>query len=430
MSDFPLPPGQLGLPFLGESIAFIKDPDFMAERQQRYGNIFKSSIFGEKTIFIMGAEALQAFFALESQNFVVNFPKPLRALIGENSLSLKSGKSHSHYRKSLAKFFQGEILATYSPKIIATTISYLKRWEVLQSFEWHSELRNYALDIACGLILGTGESLPKDFGLLYQTWSKGLFSINPKVFNEAMKAKKLLLLEIEILIDQQKENPQMQPNVLSWMLSGTDEHNNSIPLEEIKTQLLTLLFAGHETVASALCSLCLLLGQYPEVRERVAQEQIEGYSISPDSLKQLPYLDAVLKEVLRLIPPVGGGFRKAKQTCEIEGYCCPKGWNVIFQIDRTHLDPLRYPNPHQFNPDRFLNPMPTQPFTHAPYGGGIHECIGKEIAQVELKIFTTLLVQNYIWEIVPDQNLETERLPTPHPKGGLKVDFRPKSQSL
>lgn len=151
----------------------------------------------------------------------------------------------------------------------------------------------------------------------------------------------------------------------------------------------------------------------------------------PELRNYMKYLEQVLKEVLRVMPPVAGGFREVIQTCEINGYTIPKGWSVLYQISRTHQDSTRYPNPKQFDPERFdVNQTgKSQLFSYVPFGGGMRECLGKEFARLEMKIFAALLIRNSEWDLVPSQNLDVEMLPTPHPKDGLKVYFRRKIAS-
>ncbi len=142
----------------------------------------------------------------------------------------------------------------------------------------------------------------------------------------------------------------------------------------------------------------------------------------------MTYLEQVLREVLRLNPPVGGGFKKVSRTCEFNGYKFPQNWNIIYEISLTHQDDSVYSNPQQFDPDRFISSEKiedvTRSLSYVPFGGGVRECLGKEFARLEMKIFAAHLVRDYVWELLPHQNLQMIPIPAPHPKGGLKVNFR------
>ncbi len=135
----------------------------------------------------------------------------------------------------------------------------------------------------------------------------------------------------------------------------------------------------------------------------------------------------MLKEVKRLIPPVGAGFRGAVETFEFGGYCIPKGWNVQYQIAQTHKDEDIYPESDRFDPNRFDPDKPADKqasFGYIPFGGGLRECIGKEFARLEMRLFASKILQNYQWELVENQNLELITVPIPRPRDGLKVHFR------
>ncbi|MDY7022665.1 MAG: cytochrome P450, partial [Cyanobacteriota bacterium] len=161
-------------------------------------------------------------------------------------------------------------------------------------------------------------------------------------------------------------------------------------------------------------------------KAQAEQQQLQlSEPLSFEQLKLMPYLDQVLKEVLRFVPPVGGAFRQVIETCEFNGYTLPKGWSVLYQIGRTHYDPSIYNEPDKFDPDRFF-PERTEekPYGYLPFGGGMRECLGKEFAKLEMKILAILLLREYEWELLANQNLEMTVAPTPHPKDDLLVNFR------
>jgi cytochrome P450 len=176
-------------------------------------------------------------------------------------------------------------------------------------------------------------------------------------------------------------------------------------------------------------SFCLLLAQHPDTLVRARQEQEQfawDEPLTMDQLKQMTYLETVLKEALRLISPVGGGFRRFTQSCEFNGYSIPQGWNAIYQISETHKDSCIYSQPEKFDPDRFCPARAEdkqKQFSYVPFGGGPRECLGLSYAYLLMKVFAVYLIRGYNWELLPNQNLTLEMIPTPHPRDGLKVHF-------
>lgn len=432
-SNLSLPPGQSGLPIIGETIAFLSDRNFFNKRQAKYGTIFKTNIFGRLTVVITGAEGNYFLLSNENKSFVSTWPKSTQILLGSTSLAVQNGDFHTARRKLLYQAFQPRALASYIPVMEEITHQYLKRWEHLKTFVWYLELRNYTLDIACKLLINIDQGSQTRIGKLFKIWDEGLFSIPLNLpwtkFGKALKARKELLKEIEGIITQRQKNNLQINDSLGILLNARDEAGNQLTIEELKDQILLLLFAGHETLTSALTSFCLLMCQYPKTLEKIAQEQDRLNIQAPfnlESLKQMIYLEQVLKEVLRIISPVGGGFREVIQDCEFQSYTIPKSSIVLYQINQTHQDPKIYLEPEQFDPERFSTERAEdkqKTFGYIPFGGGLRECLGKEFARLEMKIFATLLTQHYTWELLPNQDLSLNLVPTPRPKDGLKVSL-------
>ena len=134
------------------------------------------------------------------------------------------------------------------------------------------------------------------------------------------------------------------------------------------------------------------MAQFPEVqtKARAEQQAFSQHPLTLESLKHMTYLDQVMQEVLRLIPPVGGAFRDVIQTCEYGGYQIPADWSILYGINVTHADPETFSKPEQFDPERF-DPERAEdkakPFSHVPFGGGLRECLGKEFARLEMRLF-------------------------------------------
>jgi len=434
LSSLPLPPGSFGLPFIGETLSFLRDPNFAKKRHKKYGPVFKSQLFGRPTIFLLGAEANHFLLTHENQYFSTSWPHSTKVLLGPAALSVQTGAEHQQRRKLLSQAFQPRALAGYVTTMEQITHRYLHKWEQLGTLTWYPELRNYTLDIACKLIVGTESGSQSKLGEWFKTWCDGLFTVPIPLpgtkFGRAMRCRELLLGEIEKIIQQRQQEANLAQDALSLLLQAKDEEENSLSIDELKDQVLTLLFAGHETLTSAIASLCRLLAQHPEVlaAARFEQQQLAiEEPLTLEHLKQMSYLEQVLKEVLRVVPPVGGGFREAIKPCEFNGYSIPQGWSVLYQISRTHQDSSIYDQPERFDPERFGAERAEdkfKPFSYVPFGGGIRECLGKEFAKLEMKVFAALLVRHYKWELLPEQNLELVMVPTPHPQDGLQVSLR------
>lgn len=431
MAFLTTPPGKLGLPLLGETLAFLRDPDFAKKRHRRYGPIFKTQLLGNPTIFLKGAEANDFVLTHENQYFVVSWPPSVKRLLGPLSLALQTGALHLQRRKLLAQAFQPRALADYVSVMAAISDQYLERWVALETLTWYPELRNYTFDIACKLLIGLDQASQTELGGWFETWCEGLFSLPLHLpwtrFGKAYRCREQLLKGLEALIRERQQEGSQGNDALGVLLRARDEDGQPLGLAELKDQVLLLLFAGHETLTSALASFCLLLAQHPAVKDRARaeQSQFRGEPLTLETLKQMTYLEQVLKEVLRCIAPVGGGFRQVLESCEFGGFLIPKGWSVLYEISLTHQENELFRAPEQFDPERFSPERAAdkgKPFSYVPFGGGVRECLGKEFARLELKLFAAKLLQGYDWSLLP-QDLTLVTVPTPHPKDGLQVRF-------
>ncbi|XP_051475971.1 cytochrome P450 26C1 [Apus apus] len=151
--------------------------------------------------------------------------------------------------------------------------------------------------------------------------------------------------------------------------------------------------------------------------------------ISLEKLSRLRYLDCVIKEVLRVLPPVSGGYRTALQTFELDGYQIPKGWSVMYSIRDTHETAAIYQSPpDSFDPDRFsaARTEAAGRFHYIPFGGGARSCIGKELAQAILKLLAIELVSTARWELATPGYPAMQTVPIVHPiNDGLQLYFHP-----
>ncbi|MEO1620205.1 MAG: cytochrome P450 [Cyanobacteria bacterium J06632_3] len=432
----PLPPGNFGLPIIGETLKFFNDSDFAKKRHAEFGPVFKTRLLGSPTVFVKGPEGNRFILSHENDYFQVSWPPSVKKLLGPLSLALQSGHTHTARRKLLVQAFQPRALSGYIPAMEAISDRYFQSWLDQTELTWYPQLRNYTLDIACKLLIGLDQGSETTLGELFETWCAGLFSIPVNLpwtaFGKAWRSREKLLAEIEQLVRSRqtliKENPDRpETDALDIMLNARDEETGEgLSIEELKDQVLLLLFAGHETLTSAIASFCLLTAQNPDVlaKARTEQAQFANQPLTLELLKQMTYLDQVIKEVMRLVPPVGGGFRKVLRDCEYGGFTLPKGWSALYQIGSTHSDRDIFPNPKDFNPERFSpDAEKLKPFSHVPFGGGLRECLGKEFARLEMKVFAARLLREYSWTLLPNQDLSMRTVPTPKPRDGLKVRF-------
>ena len=172
-----LPPGSLGLPLIGDTLNFLQDSQFAKKRHQQYGPIFKTSLFGQPTVFMRGQEAKLFILSNDNQYFVMTVAPSMKALLGPLSLTLQTGANHQNRRKLLYQAFQPRALAGYIGAMENITQRYLEKWEKMETMTWYPELRDYTFDVAGKLLVGIDNASETALRHNFEIWCKGLFSI-------------------------------------------------------------------------------------------------------------------------------------------------------------------------------------------------------------------------------------------------------------
>ncbi|MBD1825598.1 cytochrome P450 [Cyanobacteria bacterium FACHB-DQ100] len=422
-----LPPGNFGLPVIGETLSFLFDPQFVEKRYRKYGVVFKSHILGKPAVFMMGAEAVEFLLSTGFENFSWRdgYPETFHKLLGR-SLFAQEGEEHRRNRRLIMPAFHGAALARYFETMDKLICKYLVKWEQKQEFKWFEEFKQLTFEIASQIFLGIDSSdEAKRFSDLFATLTDGFFSF-PSLpgsrFHKSVKARDQILVHLDQVIDRRRQHPT--DDALSLLIQAEDESGDRLSTEEIRVQALLLLFAGHETTTAMLTWLVLELARHPEVLEKARSEQQHfDSSITLDQLSKMPYLDQVLNEVERLHPPIAGGFRGVIKPFEFAGYQIPQGWMAQYSILFTHRLPELYPNPEKFDVDRWKDTK-QKPFSLIGFGGGSRICIGLAFAKLEMKLIAAHLLRSYAWDLLPNQSLKPVIIPTRRPKDGLKVRFQ------
>jgi len=199
---------------------------------------------------------------------------------------------------------------------------------------------------------------------------------------------------------------------MSLLLQARDEDGEPLSDKELRDELVTLLVAGHETTATSLAWTLERITRHPEVLARL-EDDADG-----------EYLDAVIKESLRLRPVVPAVARQLAEPVELGGYELPAGVSIVPSIYLTHRRPDIYPEPLAFKPERFVDSSPSN-FEYLPFGGGVRRCLGASFAQFEMKIVLGTILR-HARVSAPDSRAErvTRRSITFAPSSGGRIVAR------
>jgi cytochrome P450 len=235
------------------------------------------------------------------------------------------------------------------------------------------------------------------------------------------------------VIRSRRENPGQPDDLLAMLVLSTGMSD-----ELIRDQLLTLLIAGHDTSTALLAWALHLLGEHPEVAEKIRQEMDSVLGTGPDAsgeppaieqFSRLRYLDQVINETLRLYPPIHLGSRIAAMDLDFQGFKIPAGSRVVYSIYLTHRHKKYWPDPARFDPERFSlqQSQGRLPYTFVPFGGGPRNCIGLAFAQVEVKLVLAFILKNFNFCPAPGKPTVRAHMGAtlePHPGVWMEITHR------
>ena len=406
-----------------EAIGFFRDPDFATKRFIEHGDVFETSLIGQRLVFIRGDEAIADLLA---QGDAVEgwWPESVRQLLGSQSLANRNGSEHKARRRVVGQLFSSAALKRYTPGMIGLVDDLSQ--ELLHEttpIQLADRMRRFAFRVIATTVLGLEGSDRDALFQDFEIWTQALFSVPIAIpgtpFANALAARRRLLDRLRDVLEQADQNR----GGLDLLGGGLDEAGQPLSADDIVEQLLLLLFAGYETTASSLSCLMRACLIEPHV-EPWLREELDGLDWPPqgdattafDGLRA-PRLQAVVTEVMRMTPPVGGFFRRTCRPIELANILIPKGH--VVQVALASSNRAGSSDLNNFRPQRHLDGS-NKP-TLLPFGGGERVCLGKALAELEIRLMVVGLLKRVQLSLAGDQDLDLQLIPSPSPKGGLKV---------
>jgi cytochrome P450 len=315
--------------------------------------------------------------------------------LGMNSVLLLDGDAHREQRRLLMPPFRGNHLASYADAMAGVAITEIARWPRNQPVRLHPRMQTLTLEVILRVVFGLTEGerlnqLRAEMGRIFvRTTGVAtqlfLVALGPRRIRAALTQRLLRgvdrLIYTEIDERRRADDIVERVDVLSMLLLA--RHGDGEPMSdaEIRDELMTLLLAGHETTATALAWAVERLVRHPDYHSRLKDEICTG---------QTQFLDAVIKETLRLRPVISLVSRRLQEPMAIGGVRLPAGVDVVPSIYLMHRRPDIYPEPERFVPERFLGKRPGT-YTWIPFGGGIRRCLGEAFAEHEMRVVLATL---------------------------------------
>jgi cytochrome P450 len=410
MNTMRLPPGP-PLPTLAQTALFLARPvEFLDVCHRRYGDCFtvNTYLIGREIEVVHPDLVRQVFTGDPDVMRAGEANDILRPLLGSRSVLLLDGPEHVRQRKLLMPPFHGERVMAWARTMQEVTARVIDTWRPGSPFALHPHMQRITLEVILRTVFGVDDGSPLDdlrdaLTRVLDRQSRpidSLFTLPPlrKSFlglspwdgflRDREDADALIYRQIARRRAERDRDGARRTDVLAMLLDARDEAGEPMTDVELRDELVTLLVAGHETTATMLCwAMDFLLGDervLTKVRRELADAGGEG-DLDLAILVKLPYLDAVIKEVLRLRPVVPAVGRRLKEPITLGRYEIPAGELVVPVSFLTHRLASVYPEPEAFKPERFVDVKP-DPYAWYPFGGGARRCLGMTFSLHELKV--------------------------------------------
>ncbi len=386
-----LPPGPHG-PAVLTTVRLMRTPlELLSRWHARYGDAFTVRLAGFGTgVYVADPDAIRELFTGDQSDLRAgeanSFMEPV---LGPHSVLVLDGPEHLRQRKLLLPPFQGTRVGAFREVIRDVAEREIARWRPGAQLVLRERMRALTFEVICRAVFGVTE--PELVERLRERLvavidSNPIFVIAPAaraelgrfspgaVFARRLRAADAVLYEE---IERRRHEPDLEQrsDVLSLLLRARDEQGRAMSDSELRDELFTMLSAGHETTATALAFAFELLLRNPAVLARLREEIEAGEDDA--------YLDAVVKETLRLRPVIDAAERTLTVSRTVAGWELPAGVKVYPAIALVHLREDLYPDAHAFRPERFVEDG-AESYSWLPFGGGIRRCIGAALAHAEI----------------------------------------------
>jgi cytochrome P450 len=438
--SFRRPPSPPGLPLLGHSLGFSRDPLGFMERLRPYGDMTFLRLGGTDVYFLNHADLIRDVLTAQRHKFEIStMRRRLEVGLGTGLLTSR-GELHARQRRLMQPVFRKSKIESYAGFMAAYTERQAEGWRDAQELDITGEMMKLAMMIVAKTLFDHEVEGESDHVSRHLSTALEFFAgmMSPFLYlklklplpstRRFRDAKTELDAVIYRMIEHRRRHPTGGDDLLTLLMQATDdETHEQMDERQLRDELMTLFMAGHETTANALSWTIYLLSHHPEQQEKLHAEvrtMMAGRSrVEAADVGKLPYARQVILEGLRLYPPAWFVGRNALVDIQLGGYTIPKGSNLLMSQYLMHRDPRYFEEPARFDPERwtarFMETLPRGAFF--PFSAGDRHCIGESFAWLEALLVLSTIVQRWRFELVPGQRIRPKPSITLRPETGIRV---------
>jgi len=423
-------PGDEGWPLIGKTLEVLADPKGQVERMHaKYGPVYRSHVFGETSINLLGPEANELLLFDQAKQFSSTHGWGM--ILGRlfpRGLMLLDFEEHRLHRRALSVAFKSGPMKSYLTSLDAGIAARVAQWKAQPGpILFYPAMKQLTLDLAATSFLGAyiGPEVDEVTNAFVDMVAASVAVIR-KQMGRGVKGRERIVTYFSEQIPIRREKGG--EDLFSQLCKATHEDGALLSTQDIVDHMSFLMMAAHDTLTSSLTSFIGALAAHPEWQTKL-RDEVNALGIAPDqpttfdNLEAMPLSEMAFKEALRLKPPVPSMPRRAVRDFTFKGYAIPAGTLVGVNPLFTHHMAEIWPDPEKFDPLRFSDEAQRNRhrFAWVPFGGGAHMCLGLHFAYMQAKCFARHFLQNLSVSLEPGYKPDWQMWPIPKPRDGLKV---------
>lgn len=430
--------GDFGAPLIGYGRQYIRSPlTIWRKRYEQFGPVSWLGAFGMRTITLLGPDACGIVLANRDKAFA-NGPgwgKFIGPFFGRG-LMLLDGEEHLTHRRILQEAFTHDRLARYIEALHPAITAGLDTWRPTPDFRAYPATKALTLDLATGIFMGGTDVADKArmerinaafIACVQAATSFVRLPIPGGRWKRGLDGRKLLDEFLRAYLPARRAGTG--DDLFSVLCHIEADDGSRFTDTDVVNHMIFLLMAAHDTSTITISTMLGYLGQHPEWRSRCREESYGLGTPTPSlaQLGQLHSLDLVMRESQRLVTPVPSMARAAIADTEVLGHYVPAGTRLSVTPHFSHHMPELWPDPERFDPDRFSEDRredKVHRYAWAPFGGGVHKCLGMYFSQAEVKAVMHHLLLRFDWQVDPGYRTPLDFTSLPFPSDGQPIDLR------
>jgi cytochrome P450 len=435
-----LPPRAPGVPFFGNSLAYMRDPlRFLQRMRETHGDIVRVAIGPVRMALISHPDLVEDVLVTQNRLWMKDrFLRVLRPVLGDGLL-MSEGEFWRRQRRLAQPAFHRDRIAAYGDIMVDHASRLAAQWRDGEVRDVHKDMMRMTLEIVAEALFGAqvGQhaddvadaidavlAVVSDPLELFLPFLRRLPTPKRRRFQRAVA--KLDAIIYGVVQKRRASGAPETGDLLSMLLHARDEDGSRMSDRQLRDECMTLFLAGHETTAINLSWTWVLLSQHPEVEAKLARELRDVLGDRPACFADLPnlrYTAHVIAESLRLYPPAWSMGREAREDVDLGGYHVPRGGQVWFCPWAIQRDARWFDDPDAFRPERWEGDLAKKlpRYAYFPFGGGPRFCIGQAFAQMEAVLLLATLARSFHAEVLPKPRVVPFPSVTLRPKHGLRV---------